>query len=219
MKYRCLILDHDDTIVDSTREIHYPCYKEFLQRFFPEKPLAGFEEYIRYNFHPGVYEFFRDIVGLTEEETLKEQDYWNAYVKQHVPEAYPGIKQVLEDFRKAGGILTVVSHSYKENLLRDYRENGLPLPELAFGWEVPREMRKPNPDTVFEILKTFHLEQEEELMVDDMKPGLEMARAAGVPFAAAEWGNPVPEVHAYMRENADYYFESIQDFQRFLFQK
>ena len=218
MKYKCLILDHDDTIVDSTREIHYPCYVEFIKKIHPEKTYVSFEEYIRYNFHPGVYEFFRDIVGLTEEETLKEQEYWNAYVKQHVPEAYPEAKQILERFRAAGGLLTVISHSYKENILRDYRENDLPMPDLVFGWEVPREKRKPYPDTVFEILDTFHLDPKEVLMVDDMKPGLVMARAAGVEIAAAGWGNPVPEVRVYMQENADYYFETPQDFEDFLFQ-
>ena len=218
MKYKCLILDHDDTIVDSTREIHYPCYVEFLKELYPEKPIVSFEEYIRYNFHPGVYEFFRDIVGLTEKETLKEQDYWNAYVKQHVPEAYPDAKRIMERFRAEGGILTVISHSYKENILRDYRENGLPEPDLVFGWEVPREKRKPNPDTVFEVLKTFHLEPQDVLVVDDMKPGLVMARAAGVKFAASGWGNPVPEVRSYMQENADYYFETIEDFEKHLFQ-
>ena len=218
MKYRCLILDHDDTIVDSTREIHYPSYVEFLKKTHPEKPIVSFEEYIRLNFHPGVYEFFRDIVGLTEEETLEEQNFWNAYVKQHVPEAYPEVRGILERFRKEDGILTVISHSYKENILRDYRENGLPAPDLVFGWEVPREKRKPNPDMVFEILNAYHLKPQEALMVDDMKPGLVMARAAGVAFAAAGWGNPVPEVRAYMQENADYYFETPRAFEEFLFQ-
>lgn len=219
MRYRCLILDHDDTVVDSTREIHYPCYVEFLKKFHPEKPIVSFEDYIRLNFHPGVYEFFRDIVGLTEKETLMEQEYWNAYVKQHVPEAFPEIGRILKRFREDGGILTVISHSYKENLLRDYRENGLPEPDLAFGWEVPREKRKPNPDMVFEILNRFQLNPKEVLVLDDMKPGLVMARAAGVACAAAGWGNPVPEVRTYMEENADAYFETIEAFERFLFQE
>ena len=217
MKFRCLILDHDDTIVNSTRTIHYPCYAAFLREYFPEKPVLGFEDYIRYNFHPGVYEFFREIVGLSEEETLQEQEYWNAFVRQHVPEAFPGIRKLLERFRASGGIITVISHSYKENLLRDYRENALPLPELAYGWEVPREERKPHPDKVFEILEKTGVQKEEVLMLDDMKPGLDMARAAGIRFAAAGWGNPVPEVRSYMKTHADWYFETVKDLEAFLF--
>lgn len=217
MRYRCVILDHDDTIVNSTKTVHYPCYAEFVRKFYPEKPVVSFEDYIRYNFHPGVVEFFRNIVGLSEEESLRESAYWNAYVKKHVPEAYPGIRELLYDFRAAGGIITVISHSYKENLLRDYRENGLPEPLLAFGWEVPRDKRKPHPDTVFEILSAFDLKPEECVMLDDMRPGLDMARSAGIAFAAAGWGNPVPEVKEYMTEHADWYFGSVREFREFLF--
>ena len=28
MKYKCLVLDHDDTVVDSTASIHYPAFLE-----------------------------------------------------------------------------------------------------------------------------------------------------------------------------------------------
>ena len=28
LKYRCLVLDHDDTTVDSTATVHYPCFVE-----------------------------------------------------------------------------------------------------------------------------------------------------------------------------------------------
>ena len=27
MRYKCLVLDHDDTVVDSTASIHYPAIK------------------------------------------------------------------------------------------------------------------------------------------------------------------------------------------------
>ena len=31
MKYKCLVLDHDDTVVDSTAEIHFPAFVEYLK--------------------------------------------------------------------------------------------------------------------------------------------------------------------------------------------
>ena len=53
-------------------------------------------------------------------------------------------------------------------------------------------------------------------MVDDLKPGYDMARAAGVDFAAAGWAYDVPEIEGFMRKNCDYYFKTVQDFGRFL---
>ena len=43
------------------------------------------------------------------------------------------------------------------------------------------------------IMERFVLRPEELLVVDDLKPGHDMARAAGVPFAAAGWANDIPE--------------------------
>lgn len=62
-----------------------------------------------------------------------------------MPKAYPGIREILERHRAAGGIIAVVSHSMRENIERDYRENDLPMPGVIFGWEQPPEQRKPNP--------------------------------------------------------------------------
>ena len=32
MRYQCLVLDHDDTVVDSTASVHYPAFMETLRR-------------------------------------------------------------------------------------------------------------------------------------------------------------------------------------------
>ena len=54
------------------------------------------------------------------------------------------------------------------------------------------------------------------LMLDDLKPGYDMCRAAGVPFAAAGWANDIPEIEGYMRRNCDYYFKTVDAFGAFL---
>ncbi len=35
LRYRCLVLDHDDTVVDSTATIHHPCFQAFLDEVRP----------------------------------------------------------------------------------------------------------------------------------------------------------------------------------------
>jgi len=54
------------------------------------------------------------------------------------------------------------------------------------------------------------------LIVDDLKPGVVMSRATGVAIAAAGWAHQIPEIHAYMRENCDFYFESVEQFGSFI---
>ena len=125
LKYKCLVLDHDDTTVDSTATVHYPSFVEYMEKYHPDRMLT-LEEYFEYNFDPGVVPMFLEICGLSESELQEEEDYWNAYVQNHVPKAYPGIREIMEEQKARGGKVCVVSHSFSANILRDYRENGLP---------------------------------------------------------------------------------------------
>ena len=216
LKYPCLVLDHDDTTVNSTATVHYPCFVEYMEKYFPDVHLT-LEEYFRYNFEPGVIDLFTKICGMTWEQMMDEENYWKEYVKHHVPAAYPGIREILEEQKKRGGKICVVSHSFADYIRRDYRLNGLPEPDLIFGWEQPPEQRKPSVYPLKQIMKTFGMKPEELLVVDDLKPGYDMARAAGVPFAAAGWANDIPEIEHFMRENCGLYFKKVVEFGNFLY--
>ena len=133
MRFPCLVVDHDDTVVDSTATVHYPCFVEYTAKYFPHYRCT-LEDYFLKNFDPGVVSFFRDDVGLSEDEMRHEQAYWNEYVQKHVPRVYPGMADILWLQKREGGLLCVISHSYRDNILRDYRENALPEPEEVFGW-------------------------------------------------------------------------------------
>ena len=66
-------------------------------------------------------------------------------------------------------------------------------------------------------MRRLSLPPEQLLLVDDLKPGLDMARACGVLFTGAGWGNDLPQVEAYLRANSDYYFKTVDAFEEFLF--
>ncbi len=210
MNYKCLILDHDDTVVDSTATVHYPAFVAFMEQLRGGTDIT-LEQYFTYNFSPGVLPFFQEIIGLNEAEMKAEEAFWREFVRDHVPRAYPEMKELMWKARRAGSLLCVVSHSFSDYVRRDYEANGLPEPDMLFGWEVPKDIRKPEPHSVRAILERFSLRPEEVLVVDDLKPGFDMARAAGVPFAAAGWAGEYPEVEAYMRANCEQYCRTIED--------
>ena len=216
LKYPCLVLDHDDTTVNSTATVHYPCFVEYMEKYFPDVHLT-LEEYFRYNFDPGVVAMFTEICGMTIEEMKDEEIYWKEYARLHAAKAYPGIREILVEQKKRGGKICVISHSFTENILRDYRENDLPKPDLIFGWESPPEQRKPAAYPLEQTMKTFGMKPEELLVVDDLKPGYDMAKAAGVPFAAAGWANDIPQIENFMRENCGLYFKKVEELKKYLF--
>lgn len=212
MKYRCLILDHDDTVVDSTATLHYPSFIEFLKIYRPSlTDNYTFESFIRKNFEPGIVSLLRDEVGLDDEEMKVEERFWLDFAEKIIPDAYRGIGELMADFRARGGIIAVSSHSFSKNILRDYEKNGLPLPDKIYGWELPRDRRKPATFTVDDLIATYGFRRSEILMVDDLKPGFDMASAAGIDFAAAGWAYDVPEVEAFLRERSTYYLRSVAE--------
>ena len=215
MRYPCLVADHDDTVVDSTATVHFPCFKQYTAEFYPHTDYT-LERYLKENFHPGIIELFRSI-GMSDEDMLHEQRYWNAYVKEHTPPVYPGMREILWRHKREGGVLCVVSHSYTENILRDYRENDLPEPDMIFGWESPAEERKPNPYPLQRIMEKGGFSPSELLVLDDLKPGYDMARSCGVDFAAVGWSNDIPEIEAFMRHNCDCYFKTVPEFGEWFF--
>lgn len=208
MRYPCLVVDHDDTVVNSTATVHYPCFVEYMAQYHPEVKYT-LNEYIKDNFDPGVVALFRDIIGMSPAEMEHEQQYWNAYVQNHVPQAYDGMRELLHRHKAEGGVLCVVSHSYTRNILRDWRENGLPEPDMVFGWESPAHERKPSPYPLETIMHSFGFAPGELLMLDDLKPGYDMAKSCGVDFAGAGWAYDIPEIEAFMRANCGAYFKTV----------
>ena len=218
MKYKCLVLDHDDTVVDSTRTVHFPSFVEYLEEYYPR--LAKnytLESYLLKNFSPGIVALLSEEIGLDEAGMKHEEKYWSDYCKCHIPTAFPGMKDLISDFKSSGGIVVIDSHSLTEYIVRDFRENELPTPDVIFGWDIPKEHRKPNSHTLFDIMERYDLSPSELLVVDDLKPGYDMARGAGVDFAAAGWAYDVPEIREFMKKNCDFYLESIEKLRELLF--
>ena len=215
MKYKCLVFDHDDTVVASTATIHWPCFVEYLKEYYPGKTIS-LEEYFVKNFSPGFIEMCRDDYGMSDADLEVEVRFWQDYVARHVPKAYDGIKEIMERQKAEGGKIAVISHSFDYNILRDYEKNGLPKPDIIYGWEQPPERRKPASWPLRQVLSSLDIKPSEVLVIDDLKPGYDMAAEAGVPFAAAGWANDIPEIEKFMRSNCEWYFKTVDEFASFL---
>ena len=216
MNFRCLVLDHDDTVVRSAETVNYPAFLENMQGKPFEKEVS-FREFILGCFQYGFSDFCRKCLGMTEQDLEDQFVAWKAYIRVHIPPAYEGMNALLHRFRKAGGIICVSSHSSVENITRDYRRDFDLLPDAIYAWELGEELRKPNPYTLKDIMKRFRLQPQDLLMVDDMKAGCDMAKCCGVPFGCAGWSVFIPELQESMHCCSDYYFHQVKDLENLLF--
>ena len=217
LKYPCLILDHDDTVVQSETTINYPFFCYILDQFRPGATIS-LQEYIRGCFHPGFAGMCREKYNFTEQELVEEYKGWMSYVRTHIPAPYPGIDRIIRKQKEAGGMICVVSHSSKENITRDYLTHFGILPDAIYGWDLPEHQRKPNTYPLEQISQTYGFTKNQMLVVDDLKPAWQMASGYGVPIAFAGWSKTdVPEIVKEMTQLCDYAFYSPQELEEFLF--
>lgn len=216
LNYRCLVLDHDDTVVRSEETVNYPSFLEALKVLRPGRTITR-EEFTRWCFSPGFSALCSDYIGLTPEEIDVQYDMWRSYVATHIPPPYDGLRPILTRWKQEGGLLCVSSHSARENILRDYRLHFGLEPDQIFDWDLGEDRRKPSPYALQEIMRLYDLRPDELLMVDDLKPGYDMAHACGVLFACAGWSHDDPEIRAFLRRFSDFYLETVQELEPLLF--
>ena len=217
MKYPCLVLDHDDTVVMSTPDVHYPSFLEAMKLLRPDMQVPTLSAFIRASCDPGILVYFTDVVGLSDEEMVIEQRIWRQHTQVSLPEPYEGFGQLLKRYRKTGGKVCVVSHSHRDNIERHYAAQFGFVPDMTFGWERPEHERKPHPFPLQRIMDEFALSPKSILMVDDLKPGMDMAMSAGVDFAWAGWSHTAPVVSDFMHAHAQYRFDTVKALEAFLF--
>lgn len=217
LRVPCLVLDHDDTVVQSETTINYPYFCYILDVFRPGQTIT-LDAYIHGCYHLGFAEMCRQKYGFTEQELAEEYRGWKNYIRSHIPAPFPGIDRIIQRQKEEGGLICVVSHSSEEIISRDYVAHFDLRPDDIFGWDLPEHQRKPNPYPLEQIMAKYKLTPQQLLIVDDMKPAYDMANKVGVPVAFAQWGKKdSPAICQQMRSLCDYTFESPKDLEDFLF--
>lgn len=219
LKYPCLVLDHDDTVVQSEKTIGYPFFCYILNEFRPGETIS-LEDYVRDCHNYGFAQMCRRRWNFTEDEQIAEYRGWMDYVKTHIPDAFPGIGNVIRRQKAEGGLICVVSHSSIENITRDYDVHFGVQPDAIYGWDLPEHQRKPNPWPLEDIMQRYSLMPDDLLVVDDMKLAWMMAHPLDVKIAFAAWGKiDFPELAEEMRSLCDYSFDSAEALEKYLFEE
>ncbi len=196
MKYPCLVLDHDDTVVKSTAQIHYPAFLHCLATMRPGATPMDERGFVEACADPGLVELYEQRYGFTKEEMAVELDIWRDFVKEKIPDAHEGFRELLHTYRRAGGMICVVSHSDRTLIERDYRHHFGLIPDYIY--DLAFAPHKPDPAPLIHLMKQTALSPSQLLVVDDLPVGKTMADAAGVDFVYAGWCNTAPSVHEHM---------------------
>lgn len=186
-RYRCLVLDHDDTAVMSTPNVHYPSFIDTMKKLRPDVPPIEEEAYFRMWFDSNFDHYCKNVLRFTSEEEDFQLSNWRGYVERIIPAFHDGMEDIIRRQIAEGGLVCVVSHSYSHYIKRDYEAAGLPQPHCMLGWEIGADKQKPHPYPLEYIAQKYNLAPSDILMVDDLKPGYDMSQAFGCDCALALW--------------------------------
>ena len=217
LKYKCLVLDHDDTVVQTERAIGYPYFRDYIEKIRPGQTLT-YPDYVRDCNNMVFADMCRKRWRFTEEELTEEYLGWKAYSRMNTPPLCPGMDAVIRRQKELGGLVCVASLSTKEIIERDFLHHFGFLPDAVYDYDLPVHQRKPNPFALTDLMERLNLRPEDMIMVDDMKLGCQMAQSVGVTAVFAGWSKAdFPELTEEMRSICDHSFDSAEDLEHFLF--
>lgn len=217
LKYPCLVLDHDDTVVQTEKTLGYPYFCKILQQFRPGATVS-FSDYVHDCHDFGFTGMCERRWQFTKEEQKEEYTGWIDYLMRNIPPTFPGIRELILRQKTEGGLICVVSHSSERNISRDYREHFGIQPDAIYGWDLPADQRKPHAYPLEDIMRRFQLKPEDLLVVDDAQLACRMAAPVGVDVAFAAWGKlDFPELSEGMRRSCRFSFDTPQQLEAFLF--
>jgi phosphoglycolate phosphatase-like HAD superfamily hydrolase len=214
MKFPIILTDHDDTAVDSTPTIHHPAHVEQMKRLGMESHIKSVEDWFRINYDPGLHHFMNEELRLDEEQQKLCYEIWRRHTAGIDPPFFEGILELLSEVTRRGGSVFVVSHSEETIISRHYRNQSIVPgfhPRGIYGWTGDPEKAKPGVWPVEDIISRYGFRSEEMIMIDDLKPGITMARNAGISSIGAAWSHAIGEIREDLGRIADVVFESVDE--------
>lgn len=187
MKYKCLVLDHDDTVVNSSQSIHYPAFLHTLKTLRPNEEPLKFEDFNHHCFIFGFNHLCKERYQFNDEEMEIEYKIWKSHTEVKQADAFDGWKEILTQFKKNGGKIVVVSYSESKEIKRDYLDHFGFEPDLIFAHDHGKDKLKPNAYPIHKAIEDLQISPESILVIDDMPVGYEMAKNANVDFIWAQW--------------------------------
>ena len=101
LKYPCLVLDHDDTVVQTEKVLGYPYFCKILPEFRPGATIS-FYDYVHDCHNIGFANMCRMRFNFNDYELHDEYIRWMEHVKTNIPAPFPGIADLIHRQKQEG---------------------------------------------------------------------------------------------------------------------
>lgn len=187
LKKKCIILDHDDTLINSQETIHYPIFLETLDLLRPNVVYPSFLEFVTLSNQYGFEGYIKSVYQFNDDEVTQEVAMWRQKVKLRQAQAFEEVAIVIQEFVQSNGILVVYSYSDSDMILKDYQRIFDFEPHEIIGFDNPKHLQKPNRLPILQIMAKYNLSAHDCLLIDDMPLLIETAKRLNVDMIGANW--------------------------------
>lgn len=188
MKYELVIFDLDGTILDTLGDLADSVNHALSKYGYPTRTMEEIRSFVG----NGLMMLTRRAIAPETDETmiqtvLAEQ---KAYYKEHCADKtkpYEGIMQLLDELKKEGCKLAVVSNKadYAVQILCEQYFPG--IFHMTVG-EKENVRKKPAPDSVNAVLRELQVDRTGAVYVGDSEVDIETAENAGLEAVLVSWG-------------------------------
>ncbi|ELP95095.1 hypothetical protein EIN_254290 [Entamoeba invadens IP1] len=217
IRYKAIVIDHDDTAFDSTPSVHYPAYVRYCEEKMPKDfKMLTLEGWYEMLWHSDISVYQKEVMKLTPEEQKIEFFMWKEFVGRFTPNMFPGFLEFLKEFRRRGGIIAVCSHSTQDDIERNYARYNF-QPEVIYGYsrEHP-EMCKPYTYPIENLKEKYHLEAKDIAMIDDLSPGFQMAKKCGVDCIGVIYGKGHDTIKGEIAKTCKKTFDTVEGLKEYI---
>lgn len=200
LRKKCIILDHDDTVIDSQESIHYPLFVAVLKELRPHVAPISFEQFIDLSNKLGFTKMCRLVYHFTPDEILYEYEHWKKHVEHMIAPTYAGLESILQRFVQAGGIIVVYTMNAKHNVLNDYARLFNMIPHAIIAHDQYSILRKPYRLSLLQTLSDLNVSVKDCVFVDDSPLVVALKDRLNIEFLAASWAK---SAHALWESNTD----------------
>ena len=186
--YNTYIFDLDGTLLSTLGDLAASCNYALRTNGLPERTIDGVRQFVG----NGVKKLMERAIpgGLDNDKFDKTYADFRQHYMQHnldTTKPYDGVMEMLEELRKRGKKVAVVSNKFyaaTQELCRHFFGDLVPV---AIG-EREDIRKKPAPDTVLEAMRQLGVTAERAVYIGDSDVDIDTARNSGMPCISVLWG-------------------------------
>lgn len=186
--YNTYIFDFDGTLLSTLGDLAASCNYALRTNGLPERTIDEVRQFVG----NGVKKLMERAIpgGLDNDKFDKTYADFRQHYMQHnldTTKPYDGVMEMLEELRKRGKKVAVVSNKFyaaTQELCRHFFGDLVPV---AIG-EREDIRKKPAPDTVLEAMRQLGVTAERAVYIGDSDVDIDTARNSGMPCISVLWG-------------------------------